>query len=129
MFWCGAKWNEESLLYFKDPYLLVTAIPLALQVKQPQIENIWEKIAEICKKENLNLLCIRQLLAFPGGSGGKESACKAGDPGSIPRSGRSPGKGNSYPLQYSCWENPMDRAVWQARVHGVSESDTTEQLT
>ena len=98
MFWCGAKWNEESLLYFKDPYLLVTAIPLALQVKQPQIENIWEKIAEICKKENLNLLCIRQLLAFPGGSGGKESACKAEDPGSIPRSGRSPGKGNSYPL-------------------------------
>ena len=98
MFWCGAKWNEESLLYFMDPYLLVTAIPLALQVKQPQIENIWEKIAEICKKENVNLLCIRQLLAFPGGSGGKEFACKAGDPGSIPRSGRSPGKGNSYPL-------------------------------
>lgn len=54
MFWCGAKWNEESLLYFMDPYLL-TAIPLALQVKQPQIENIWEKIAEISKKENLNL--------------------------------------------------------------------------
>ena len=76
MFWCGAKWNEESLLYFMDPYLLVTAIPLALQVKQPQIENTWEKIAEICKKENLNLLCIRQLLAFPSGSGGKEFASK-----------------------------------------------------
>ena len=97
MFWCGAKWNEESLLYFMDPDLL-TAIPLALQVKQPQMENIWEKIAEISKKENLNLLCIRQLFAFPGGSEGKESACKAGDPGSIPRLGRSPGKGNSYPL-------------------------------
>ena len=58
-----------------DPFLL-TAIPLALQVKQPQIENIWEKIAKRSKKENLNLLCIRQLFAFPRGSGGKESACK-----------------------------------------------------
>ena len=46
---------------------------------------------------------------FPGGSDGKESACSAADPGSILGSGRSPGKGNSYPLQYSCLENSMDR--------------------
>ena len=44
---------------------------------------------------------------FPGGSDGKESACNSGDPGLIPRSGRSPGKGNDNPLQYSCLENPM----------------------
>ena len=43
--------------------------------------------------------------SFPGGSDGKESACNAGDPGSIPRSGRSPGEGNGNPLQYSCLEN------------------------
>ena len=43
---------------------------------------------------------------FPGGSDGKESACNAGDPGLIPRSGRSPGEGNDYPLQYSYLENP-----------------------
>ena len=46
---------------------------------------------------------------FPGGSDGKTSAYNAGDPGSIPGSGRSPGEGNGNPLQYSCLENPMDR--------------------
>ena len=45
---------------------------------------------------------------FPGGSDGKASAYNVGDPGSIPGSGRSPGEGNGYPLQYSCLENPMD---------------------
>ena len=63
---------------------------------------------------------------FPGGSGGKESACNAGDVGLIPGSGRSPGGGNGNSLQYSCLENPIDRGVWWAIVHGVTESDTTE---
>ena len=49
-----------------------------------------------------------------------ESACNAGDLGSIPGSGRSPGEGNGNPLQHSCLENPMDRGVWQATVHGVT---------
>ena len=44
-------------------------------------------------------------MVFPGGSDSKESACHAGDPGSIPEMGRSPGDGNAYPLQYSCLEN------------------------
>ena len=47
----------------------------------------------------------------------KQSACNAGDPGLIPGSERSPGE-NSYPLQYSCLENSMDRGAWQAPVHG-----------
>ena len=58
---------------------------------------------------------INQLGKFgrdPGGSEGKASACNAGDLGSIPGSGRSPGEGNSNPLQYSCLENPMDREAW-----------------
>ena len=57
---------------------------------------------------------------FPGGSDGKQSACNAGDPGSIPRSGGSPREGNGNPLQYSCLGNPMDRGAWRATVHGVA---------
>ena len=64
---------------------------------------------------------------FPGGSDGRESACNAGDWGSIPGLGRSLGDGNGKPLQCSCLENPMDRGTLQATVHGVAkESDTTE---
>ena len=51
---------------------------------------------------------------FPGGSEGKESACNTGNPGLIPGSGKSPGEGNGYSLQYSCLENFMDRGAWQA---------------
>ena len=53
-------------------------------------------------------------MGFPGGSGGKESACNAGDMGSIPGLGRSPGEENGNPLQYSCLDNPMDGGAWWA---------------
>ena len=66
------------------------------------------------------LKSLLNLLGFPGGSGGKVSACSAGDPGSIPGSGRSPGEGNGYPLQYSYLENLMDGGAWWATVHGVA---------
>ena len=52
----------------------------------------------------------------------------AGDVGSIPGLGRSPGEGNGNPLQYSCLENPMGRGAWQATVHSVAESDRTVRL-
>ena len=63
-------------------------------------------------------------LGFPGGSAGKESTCNAGDLGSIPGLGGSPGEGNGYPLLYSGLENFMDRGAWQATVHGVAKSQT-----
>ena len=63
------------------------------------------------------------MLGFPGGSAGKESTCNAGDLGSIPGLGRSPGEGNGYPLQYSDLENSMDYP-W-----GRKELDMTEQLS
>ena len=61
---------------------------------------------------------------FPGGSDGKASTLKAGDLGSIPGSGRSPGEGNDTPLQYSCLENPMDGGAWWTTVHGVAKNRT-----
>ena len=61
---------------------------------------------------------------FPGGSDGKESACKEGDMGLIPGSGRSPGEGNGNPFQYSCLGNFMDGGAWQAIGHRVSKSQT-----
>ena len=67
--------------------------------------------------------CFISSVGFPSSSAGKESTCNAGGLGSIPGLGRSPGEGNCYPLQYSGLENSMDRIV-----HGVTESDTTEQL-
>ena len=59
------------------------------------------------------------IMGFPDSSYGKEFACKAGDPGSIPGLGRSPGEGKGYPLQYSGMENSMDCIV-----HGVTKSRT-----
>ena len=67
-------------------------------------------------------------MGFPG-SDSRESACNAGDVGSILGPGRSPGEGNGYPLQYSCLENSIDGGAWQATVHGVTKLDMTERLT
>ena len=64
------------------------------------------------------------MYSFPGGSDGKASAYKAGDPGSTPGLGRSPGERNGNPLQCSCLENPMGRGAWEATVHGVAKSWT-----
>ena len=65
-------------------------------------------------------------MGFPCDSAGEESACNAGDLGSIPGLGRAPVEGKGYPLQYSSLENPMDRGAGWATIHGVPESDMTE---
>ena len=67
---------------------------------------------------------ISYILGFPGGSDCKEPACNAGDLGSIPGLGRSPGGGHGNPLQYSCLENSRDRGAWRATDHGVSRTQT-----
>ena len=64
------------------------------------------------------------MMDFLGGSDGKESACNAGDRGSVPGLGTSPGEGNGNPLQYPCLENPMERGAWQATVYGIAKSQT-----
>ena len=66
----------------------------------------------------------RRQLKQAGGSAVKNPPTNAGDTGSIPGSGRSPGEGNGNPLQYSCLEDSMDRGAWRAIVHGFARSQT-----
>ena len=77
-----------------------------LQCRRPQFDSWVRKIAW-----GRDRLPTPVFLGFPDGSAGKESACNVGDLGSIPGLGRSPGEGNSYPLQYSGLQNSMDYIV------------------
>ena len=82
-------------------------------------------------REYLLLLVARRYHQFEvGGKSGSEVkafACNAGDLGSIPGLGRSPGEGNGNPLQYAYLENPVDRGAWWAPIHGVAKSQTGEE--
>ena len=81
--------------------------------------SIVTSTALIIKQMLSKHLVNKQATKLPVDSDSKESTCNAGEPGSIPGLGRSPGEGNSYPQQYSCLENSMDRGAWQAAVHEV----------
>ena len=70
---------------------------------------------------SVTYLCLK---GFPDSLVGKESTCNAGEAGLIPGSGRSPGEGTGYPLQYSGLDNSMYRGAWQTTVHGVTKSQT-----
>ena len=75
--------------------------------------------------EGIVIIYVNIQKGFHDGSSSKESVCiegNAGDTGSIPESGRSPGVGNGNPLQYSCLEISTDREAWRAPVHGVTKS-------
>ena len=102
------------------PYSVMNCTPWSCTrqqpyMSQPSISCLVERI--LGRRE-------KKISGFPHSSAGKESACNAGDLGSIPGSGRSPGVGNGNPLQNPCLENPMDRGAWQAAVHGVTKSQT-----
>ena len=73
---------------------------------------------------NFKLSILYWAMGFSGGSGGKECACNAGDPGLISGLGGCPGEGHGNPVQYSCLENPKDREAWEAMVHRVTKSWT-----
>ena len=79
----------------------------------------WEKFLGCFKFSQFIVHSISISMVFHTGTVSKESACNAGDPGSIPGSGRSPGEGHGNLLQYSCLENPMDRRLWWVIVHRV----------
>ena len=84
------------------------------------------------KKKNFSFYIGVEPVGFPGSSVVKNLPANAGDirdVGLIPVSGKSPGEGHGYPLQYSCLENPMDKGSWQATGHGLAkELDRTERL-
>ena len=69
---------------------------------------------------NVLWFCMSFVKHIPGGSVVKNLPVNAGNSGLIPGSGRSPGKGNGNPLQYSCLGNPMNRGAWWATIHGVA---------
>ena len=77
-------------------------------------------------KHNIVRICVSNILTLglPCSSDSKESACNAGDPGSIPESSRSFGEGCGSPPHHSCLENPIHRGAWRATVHGVTKSLT-----
>ena len=81
------------------------------------VTQSWTRLTRLSSRSSL-------YRGFPGGSDGKESACNAGDLGSIPGSGRPPEEGHGNPLQYSYLQNPMDRGAWLATVHGVTKRQT-----
>ena len=87
-----------------------------------QITKMMVMVVMILVKMMVVLIVMTVMMHFPGGSDGEESACNAGDLGSIPGSERFPGDGSGYPLQYSWPENSMDRGDLCAIVHGVSKS-------
>ena len=97
------------------------------------LKSLWLLSEQFVNKQGTNPIFISPQGLFsastvPGGSVSKESAHNVGDLGLIPELGRSPGEGNSNPVQYSCRENPMNRA-WRAAAHGVAKPDTTERLS
>ena len=109
----------------------VSLMPPALAGGVFATSTTWEvpSVVYICVyKTNTLIYTYGQYMGSPHGSDGEESACNARDLGSIPGLGRSPGEGNSNPLQYSCLENPMDRGALST-VHGVTEWVMTVPLT
>ena len=112
----GAK-TERSWLSTRSPRTSFQPPPVRGEVDHA-LDALWADLL--------------QMLGLPRWLSGKESVCIAGDTGNmglISGLGRSPGKGNGHPLQYSCLENPMDRGAWQATVHGVAKSQTQTSCT
>ena len=140
-FWASVFLVHPELLNCSSELLLLPS----LSVSPPGVWAPWghallftavyTQTGSICAMDecnvNLRTTAPRALyvMCFPGGSDSKEATCSAGDPGSIPGLGGSPGEGNGYPLQYSFLENSVDTGAWWTIVHGVAkQSDTTELL-
>ena len=102
---------------------LVAWLGIRLQCRRPWL-NSW--VGKMPWRRDMTPV----FLGFPAGSDSKESACNAGDLGSIPASGRSPGGGHGNSLQYSCLEKPQgQKSLVSYCLWGRKESDTTKWLS
>ena len=119
---------------FYHPFFLQSFIENLLEppflrnsgLKNPWLEKVHSVMERINTKQTIKVFeaTVMLELGFPCSSNGKESACEAGDQGSIPGLGCSSGERNGNPLQCSCLENPRDRGDWWATIHGVAKSRT-----
>ena len=116
--------SETSSLHHLEGTLLVCGSGLRVYWVPGFVRAVFPHTLLISTTQLQRGFLVPFCLILPGGSGGQVSASKAGDLGSIPESGRSPGKRNDNPLQYSCLENSMDGGAWWATVHGVTKSRT-----
>ena len=135
IWWCKAwldflMYEHSTMTGFFNKIFFLSEIYINSQIFALEILCLWfaskQFCGERCKGRLIKCKCGCEL-GFPSGLSSKESAFNArdtGDVASIPGSGRSPGEGNGYPLQYSCLENPMDRGVWRASVNRVTKSWT-----
>ena len=113
---------HSSTLAWRIPW---TEEPGRLQsIWSQRVKLHWSDLAAAAAQGSIKSLFILNQSCLPGGSDSKASACNAGDLGSIPGLGRSPGEENGNPLQYSCLENSMGRGAWWATFLGISKSLT-----
>ena len=120
--WTIARQAPQSMRFPKQGYWSGLPFPSPGDLPDPGIEP--ESLTSPALGSRFFYLIISFGEGFPGGSMVKNLPANAGNSGSIPGSGRSPGEGNGNSVQYSCLENPMDRGVWQATVHEVTNSWT-----
>ena len=131
------QWNQlHSYLFIQKKWKHIHKLSIAFLHISTNLIPFWNSLFPICSPDFhiykyyafslfIYFWCGPFLkLGFPVGSDGKETACNAGDLGSIPGLKRSSGGEHGSPLQYSCLEKPMDRGAWRATVHGIAKSWT-----
>ena len=122
--WCERNVLSHSSRGWKPKIKVLTGFPLRVLRG-----DLFHPFSWLPVFSYQSLVFLSLYKGFPGSSNGKESALNAGDPGSIPWSGRSPLEGNGYPLQSSCLENSMDRGAWRGySPWGRKQSKVTEQV-